>query len=372
MATSSNDLDADLLKSLLAEATDENLEPLSPEKGLEMYVKLREDEVTSSTIRTHRSRLGHFLDWCGENSIDNLNDLTGRDLQAFRYWRKQELSLPSLESNMRTLRIYLRKCVKFDAVSSDLPEKVDIPSVAAGENSRDDMVSAEMVKEVLDYLQKYEYATLEHVVWVLLANTGIRISAARSLDLTDYKSSDDGKLILVHRPASDTPLKNKKGSEREVHLSSPVKEVLDDFVSDKHPDVTDEYGREPLLATHHGRIARSTIRKYVYKWTRPCMISGTCTHGLSDEEIDECSAGQTACKAHECPSSSSPHSIRRGYITHELDTGIPEAVVSDRCDVGTDTIEEHYDQRSESEKMRLRKEIREATYRDSGGSGYGQ
>lgn len=369
MGVSSDDIDPDLLKSLLAEATDD-LEPLSPEEGLEMYVNLREGEITPSTIRTHRSRLGFFLQWCRDNSVDNLNDLSGRNLQAFRSWRKQDLSQSTLESNMRTFRIYLRKCVKFDAVSSKLPQKVDIPSVTADENSRDELVSPETVKAILEHLQKYEYASLEHVIWLLLSNTGMRISAARSLDLTNYESTDDGKLVLVHRPDSDTPLKNKKDSEREVHLSSHTKEVIDDYVSDKRPDATDDYGREPLLATDHGRIARSTIRKYVYKWTRPCMISA-CPHGV-DDEIDECAAAQTASKAHECPGSSSPHSIRRGYITNELDTGIPDAVISDRCDVGTDTIEEHYDQRSEGEKMRLRTEIREATYSESDKSGYGQ
>lgn len=371
MAASSDDIDPDLLRSLLAEATDEDLEPLSPEEGLEMYVSLREDEVSPSTIRTHRSRLGHFLEWCSDNVVENLNDLSGRDLQAYRSWRKQELSISSLESNMRTFQIYLRKCVKFDAVSSDLPAKVDIPSVSSEENSRDEMVSAETVKEILEHLRKYEYASLEHVIWLLLTHTGMRISAARSLDLTNYKSTDD-KLVLVHRPDSDTPLKNQEDSEREVHLSPHVEEALDDYISDKRPDVTDDYGREPLLATNYGRIARSTIRKYVYKWTRPCVVTGSCPHGVADDEIDDCEAAQTASKAHDCPGSSSPHPIRRGYITHELDTGIPEEVVSDRCDVGTDTIEEHYDQRSEGEKMRLRKEIREATYSDSDESGYGQ
>ncbi|MDB2281288.1 tyrosine-type recombinase/integrase [Halorubrum ezzemoulense] len=371
MAASNEDIDPDLLRSLLAEATDEDLEPLSPEDSLEMYVSLREDEVSPSTIRTHRSRLGHFIEWCNENEVENLNDLTGRNLQTYRTWRKQGLSISSLESNMRTLQIYLRKCVKFDAVSSDIPAKVDIPSVSSEENSRDEMISSERVKEILNHLRKYEYASLEHVIWLLLANTGMRIGAVRALDLKNYKSTDQ-KLVLVHRPDSDTPLKNKEDSEREVDISSHIEEVLNDFMSDKRPDVTDDYGREPLLATNHGRIALSTIRKYAYKWTRPCVITGSCPHGVADDEIDDCKAAQTASKAHNCPGSLSPHPIRRGYITHELDAGIPQEVVSDRCDVGLDIIEEHYDQRSDGEKMRLRKEIREAAYNDTGESGYGQ
>lgn len=50
-----------------------------------------------------------------------------------------------------------------------------------------------------------------------------------------------------------------------------VREILDDYVAHKRPDVTDEHGREPLLATGRGRLSKSTIRKYVYKWSRPCV-----------------------------------------------------------------------------------------------------
>ncbi|WP_161612621.1 tyrosine-type recombinase/integrase [Halorubrum tebenquichense] len=368
-----DDVDLDVLISLFAEASQSNLEPLSPEEGLKMYKNLREDELTPATLRSHQSRLQFFLNWCDENGITNLNELSGRDLQKFRNWRKDGLSVSSLETNMRTLRLFLQKCVKFDGVQAGIPGKVEVPSVSAADNARDELVSGDQAEMILQHLNKYEYGSIEHVVWLLLAAAGLRISALQSLDVVDYTSTHEGgKLTLKHRVESGTRLKNAEASERVVHLPEHVANTLEDYLSDQRPDVTDANGREPLIASKHGRIATTTIRKYVYKWTRPCMTGQSCPHGKTENEVAQCDAMQTASDAYKCPSSSSPHTVRRGYITHELDAGVPMPVVSDRCDVGSEVIEEHYDERSDQEKMRLRKEVRESVHEDGEQSGYGR
>lgn len=365
-----DDLDPKVLKSLVEEASQTNLEPLSPKNGLEMYENLREDELTPSTLKSHRSRLQFFLDWCAQTEITNLNELSGRDLQKYRNWRKDGLSVSSLETNMRTLRIFLQKCVKFDAVRADLPQKVEVPSVSV---ARDEFVSGEQAMIILQHLNKYEYASTEHVVWLLLAAPGLRLSALQSLDVVDYTSTQKGgKLTLKHRAESETRLKNAKESERVVDLPEYVADAVEDYLADQRPSVTDSYGRKPLVASKHGRIAKTTIRKYVYKWTRPCMTGQSCPHGKSEDEVSQCDATQTASDAYKCPSSSSPHTVRRGYITHELNAGVPIQVVSDRCDVSPEVIEEHYDERSDQEKMQLRKDIRESVYGDGEQPGYGQ
>jgi hypothetical protein len=51
--------------------------------------------------------------WCAEEaSIDNMNDLTGRKLQDFKTWRRDEYGLKpiTLCGQLDVLRIFLRWC----------------------------------------------------------------------------------------------------------------------------------------------------------------------------------------------------------------------------------------------------------------------
>jgi len=52
-----------------------------------------------------------------------------------------------------------------------------------------------------------------------------------------------------------------------------------------------------------------------------------------------------------CPSSVSPHAIRRGAITHHLNSDVPETAVGDRANVSLNVLENHYDQRSKRDRM---------------------
>ena len=74
------------------------LEPIDPETAVELYLAEREPEVAVSTLRSHRTRLGHFVRWCDERDIDTLNDLTGRALHEYRLWLRNDgdLSITTL------------------------------------------------------------------------------------------------------------------------------------------------------------------------------------------------------------------------------------------------------------------------------------
>lgn len=61
-------------------------------------------------------------------------------------------------------------------------------------------------------------------------------------------------------------------------------------------------------------------------------------------------------KASTCPSSVSPHAIRRGSITYRLSEDVSEKVVSDRMNVSLDVLEKHYDRRGEQQKAEQRQD----------------
>jgi len=96
------------------------------------------------------------------------------------------------------------------------------------------------------------------------------------------------------------------------------------------------------------------MRKYIYNYSRPCVIHGKCPH---DRDIDSCEATQSGDHASKCPSSEPPYALRHGYITSKLRSGAPTEVISGRCDVSKKVIDKHYDERNEAEKRELRQSV---------------
>lgn len=331
--------------------SDNELHALEPEQALQMYVTERceTDDISNSTERTIRSRAGMFIDWCQENDIETLRELDGMDLHQWRLETADGIAQRTLVSRLSTVRTFLRWARDVDAVASDLPQKIDIPDI---ETARERYLDTDKAGAILDYLRKFDYAGRDHVVIILLWRTGMRLGALRGIDLTDYDNQNH-YVELVHRPETGTPLKNGERGERTVALSEDTCTVIDDYCKHNRVAKTDENGREPLLTTHHGRIGEVTVRRTVYRLTRPCVYAKECPE---NREIETCDAAQEYDIASQCPETVSPHDIRRGALTHMLRNDVPQQVVSDRCDVSPDILDKHYNQMTEREKMEQRRD----------------
>ena len=330
-----------------------SLDSITPEEAVEWYLADRESELAEASLRSHKSRLGHFLRWCDEVDTTDLNELSGRDLHRYRLWRREdgELATVTEKTEMDTVRVFIRWCESIDAVEQDLSTKVLSPTLSNGENVRDEMLDADVAERILEYLSTFEYASDRHVCLRLLWRALLRRGALRALDLEDY-DPDEQSLEVIHRPDTGTPVKNQYRGERFLALSPETCTVLDDWIETRRPDVTDEYGRAPLLATKQGRMHVGTIQSIIYSVTRPCFTTNDCPHG---REIEGCDAAADQTQAYECPSSVSPHPVRRGALTHWLRSEVPEHVISDRGNVTSDVLKKHYDERSEQEKMEQRR-----------------
>lgn len=328
------------------------LEPLHPVTGVEMFCADLATERADATIEAYNYRLGHFTRWCDIEDIDNLNVLTGRLLHEYRLWRRADgdLNRVSEKTQMDTLRVFIDWLESIDAVEPDLSTKVRSPSLSNGDNVREDLLEADRARKIIEYLTKYEYASLPHVTLLLLYHTMMRTGSVRALDVGDHDASN-ASIEVRHREG--TPIKNKSRGERFIALSDAVNEVLMDWIEARRPDVTDEVGREPLLASTSGRLHKSTIRKYAYRYTRPCIVSGECPH---DRTVDSCVARDNS-KAYKCPSSRSPHAIRRGKITHNLEQKKSEKFISDRANVSLEILSKHYDARDAQSKMEQRRDF---------------
>ena len=330
----------------------DTLDPIEPSDAVEMYLGERSTEVSDATLQAHEYRLSHFLRWCDEQDIDDMNGLTGRSLHRYKLWRRDDgdLKQVSLKSQIDTIRVFIRFCETIDAVETDLHTKVLSPSLEDAETQRDVKLEAETAVELLGYLRRFHYASFDHVLLQLLWHTGARTGSVQALDVEDYDPEKE-YLKVQHRP--ETPLKNKSDGERLIALSGETCTVLDDWIAYNRSEVVDDAGRDALLTTSHGRAHKTTIRETVYRWTRPCQYGQGCPH---ERDIEDCEATDERNKtASKCPSSVSPHAIRRGSITHFLTEDVPEKVVSDRMNVSPEILDKHYDRRSEEVKVEQRR-----------------
>jgi len=343
------------LEQVLVIMSDE-LEPLAPEAAVDLYLEQRRDEVSNETLRCHRSRLGKFVDWCEENGIMNMNDVTGRDLHAYRVDRREQddLKAVTLQGQLSTLRVFLGFCASVEAVPEGLRSKVMLPTVKGGDEVSKTTLDANRAEEALEYLERYKYAGRQHVIFLLLWRTGMRKGALRALDVDDCDlDTDEPAVEVVHRPETDTPLKNGTNGERWVALSHEVATVVQDYIENPdRPNVRDEYGRQSLITTNRGRASRTLVQGEVYRVTRPCIYGDECPH---DRDLDDCKALEHGRES-TCPSSRSPHDVRSGAITAHLLDDVPSEIVSDRMNVSKNVLDKHYDRRSEREKAEQRRD----------------
>ena len=321
----------------------DHLEPIDPSTAQKLFLDHKATNCTEATVQNHRYRTNHFLRWCDEVGIDNLNDLSGRDIQKYRLWRKEDgdLNKLTLSAQMSTLRVFLKWAASIEAVPENLYDKVLIPRVSPEEQQRDETLPAETAQEILDYLSKYHYASKKHVVMAVFWETGMRIGGAHSLDVEDVDF--EGRCLrLEHRPNGGTSLKNGKAGERPIAITPELAEALDDYIEGPWKDVTDDHGRRPLFSSSQGRLARTALRRLVYTVTSPCFRNELCP---------DCREKAYA----KCPEAVSPHAIRRGSITHYLSNDVPVEIVSDRMNVSRKVLDKHYDKRSEEVKLEQRR-----------------
>lgn len=326
-----------------------NLEPLEPGEAMALYIESREDELAERSLELHEKHLQKFVNWCSENGIRNLNEVTARTIHEYKLYLKKQYASSTVSTHLTTVKMFIQFCESIDGVAGGTGEKIDLPP--RDDNARDEKLDPDDAEEILSYLRKFHYGSRSHALMELLWHSGLRTGTIRSLDVKDLDEERD-RLRIRHRPETGTPLKNKEKAERYVALSPEVAEVLGDYISEHRHTVTDDYGRHPLFTTKNGRPVKNSIRRNIYAITRPCARGEACPHGENPETCVAAGRTNDACK---CPSTLSGHPVRRGAITHFLRKDVPERVVSDRMNVSRQVLNKHYDRRTESEKAEQRR-----------------
>lgn len=330
-------------------------------EGILFYVEHRTHEYAASTVQRDERRLQGLADYCDQRGIELVQELTPIELSRYRTWHRTEFSEDvdrlgdsTMADDMYRLKSFLRFLHTMEFIDSDLASSVEVPD---NTRVRKRTLPSKRAKDILNYLEKFEYATRPHVEWMILANTAARPGDLRALDVGDDEpgeSGDEEGIEFIHRDG--TPLKKGQDSERPVSLEPGLMEIIEDYLEDKRHEVTDDRGRDPLLTTEYGRVSHSTLRRDFYRYSRPCAIGKECPH---DRNPEDCEAANNADQFSQCPSSRSPYDVRKGRITHRRGKGVPPEWISERCDVSPEVLDTHYDFSEKDDRLPIQERIEE-------------
>lgn len=329
---------------------------MTPREAKERYLRRRRSDSTEKSVQGFHSRLKLFVEWCEGVGITNVQNLEAYDVNEYFDIRSGDVAPSTLEGEMYTLKKYLEFLEGLDAVDDGLAEKVPIPDVSEEDRSSDQKLDSSEALELIQHHRQssHDRGTRPHAIMELAWFTGARLGGLLGLDVRDIYP-EESFVEFRHRPDTGTPLKNKFHGERAIAIPEETSRILQEFVRDHRYDVHDEYGRQPLLASRRGRPIPNTFRVWAYLATLPCEY-GECPHG-KDPGVCQWTDRDHASK---CPSSRSPHPVRTGSITWQLNSGIPIEVVSQRVNAGVDVIEEYYDKPSVDELWRRRRQQMES------------
>lgn len=317
------------------------------------YLKERVTEVGQSSIANYGTTLRQFVDYLeDEHDVTLSTELDSDYIQRFKEHRLEHVKPITAKYDLITTRAFIKFCEELGTVIKDLHLTVRVPKLKDGEEVAERILSREEAEAILTHLQRYEYASQRHVTMHIFWKTGMRTSGLLALDVKDF---DEHRLVLEvrHRPDTETQLKNKKKSNRDVNITPDTAELIRDYIENNRDDVTDEYGRKPLITTIYGRPHRTTIQRMVYTASRPCVYNGGECPFERDPGDCEATYAHSAVK---CPGSVSPHALRRGYVTAARNAGQSRDVTSERVNMSVDILEKLYDAASVAEKAERRRE----------------
>lgn len=330
---------------------------ISPRDAVERYLRRRQADATDQSVESYRYRLKLFVEWLQAVGVDDVGELRGFDFDRYFETRSGDVAPPTLENEMRTIRTFVEFLEQIEAVDDGLASRVRIPDVDDEDRVNRQQLAAEDAIPLLAYYRTSPgaYGTRDHVFLELAWTVGARMGGLRALDVRDVHL-DDRFVEFVHRPETGTPLKRKRDGERPAAIFDTTADAIERYLSQHRHDVHDDHGRAPLLASERGRPSVNTLRAWSYMATQPC-IYGPCPHG---RERDTCEYTEREHSS-KCPSSRSPHRIRTGSITWQLNQGLPPAVVAERVNATIATIEQHYDRATDQER---RQRLRDRMERD--------
>jgi site-specific recombinase XerD len=250
---------------------------MTPREAWHRYLDGRRTEITEETASTYHYRLKLFVEWCEENGIETVSELNGWTLDQYESARSGEgIAATTLHNEMETIEKFVEYLERIEAVDDWLADRVNIPDVPADQKSRETKLETDRALELLRYYRSSERAgSRNHALLEVAWHTGARLGGIRALDLRDFDASEQ-TLEFVHRPETDTQLKNKHNGERIVGIRDGVAETLRRYIGPTDGTSTTITGdsrcfRRCRVGRRRTRYAPGCTRRHFRAFTGPVL-----------------------------------------------------------------------------------------------------
>lgn len=321
-------------------------------EAIERYVQRKRPDWSGGTERTYRRNLELFVDYTAGREIESLSELTRWNVGAFTdYLLAQDYAKASVASRQKSIKTWLKWLEGQGLLEPGVHLAIETLKLTDDEESSDEQLDPEAARTLLAFYRDSSKwrGTRGHAILEVLWHTGCRASGLIALDLGDF-DGDAGDLMFRNRPETDTRLKRGDQHQRNVTISETPTDVLRLWCARERPSVRDDHGREPLFPSEDGRPTVDTVRYWVYEATQPCMAE-ECPHGKRRPNCEWVPRNE----ASKCPSTRSPHPVRRGSITWQRNLGFSAETVAERAAATPGTIRRYYDDPDYEDELERRR-----------------
>jgi len=208
-----------------------------PVSVVEYFLSVNVDDWADWTYKDYSYDLTRFLEYCEYADIDDLSELSSRDLVGFKQWRKKDgnIGLATLHGQLANIRVLIRWCEQVEIVDEGVADEIELPDLDPSDIVSYTRITSEQAQQIVDYYDQFKYVPREFAEFALIWGVLCRLGGVRSLDLESY-NREEGYIELEHRPDEETPLKNGEsevegeGGERKINLPDWLCEILNRYI----------------------------------------------------------------------------------------------------------------------------------------------
>lgn len=317
---------------------------LSVREAAERWLAKQRVDKTEATMTTYWTRIKLVIDFCEQQGIESMSEVRPWDIDEFDTQRRARgPKKVSIQKEYGTINSWLAWAETVGLGQEGIADVLEPPTTKKSEEVNSERIDTEVAEANFRAFRSQSIdggrrASHPHAFFELMWFTGARMGAIQGLDTGDI-DYDAGTVEFVHRPETGTPIKQAYNPERIVGMPDSVMGVLRDYDEHvRHEGVFDDNHRQPFLTTTHGRVSKTTLRKYSYFASVPCQ-GAACPHDYEQATCDWYSLS----KASGCPSRHGPHAVRTGAITNMRNKGWPLDEVAERVNTSPKRIRDHYD-----------------------------